>query len=191
MAEHLTAGEKFARDVPQRLQEDVCMRIGEAMWAQESADGVHLLEIEAINAANYRALGTVTVEGEEYTFIAESGDRNGFQIVDWDDGAEFKPLERTQYALQPVKELINSAIDSGKGPFLVLKWDAMLKRSEIAEIPGKYAYDQYVQPGSLTRDYWRKKAAEYRFEIVDQETADATRKRLMEANSPYTEVRHG
>jgi len=83
--------------------------------------------------------------------------------------------------LQPSSERIAKAITDGKGPFLVLEWDAMLKNHpKIAEIPGKYSYDRHFQPGGLIESHYRDAAAKHHFEIVTAETAAETRARLKE-----------
>src|SRR3546814_13718515 len=96
------------------------------------------------DAINVRAHGIVTVGDDEFTFIVEDGNRNGTRLEDWNGNKPFEVLERTVWALQPKDDLVSKAIISGKGPFLIMKWDAILRNlPEVAAIPGKYAYDRY------------------------------------------------
>ena len=98
----------------------------------------------------------------------------------------FEYRKPTVYALQPEARLVDQAIQSGKGSFLLLKWDAVLRNlPELAAIPGKYAYDRHFQPGIRVEDHWRKAAAKHHFVIVNEETAAETRRQLS-----AQEVRH-
>lgn len=174
--------EAFDRDVPECMREDVMTMLAEAAHV----DGVHkcvtILERDRLDAINVRVHGIIEIDGEEHSFQLQDGDWGGTELLSWDDGREFEHHVPTRWALQPQRHLINEAMMSGKGSFLLLKWDAILKnRPKVAEIPGKYSYDRYVQPGAFVEKHWRDAAAKHLFDIVTQETADETRRLLSEA----------
>lgn len=179
------AQEAFEASVPAHLQEDVMQMIAEAAsgWGEHAS--VTLLDRDRHDAINVTAHGIITVEGVEHRFIVDDGNWDGTVLRSWDDDKVFEIAERTVYALQPARHLIDSAVMAGRGPFLLMKWDAMLQHADIARIPGNYAYDRMVQPGSKIEGHYREAAAKHHFVIVDQETADATRKLLAEATAPF------
>ena len=181
----LSPDEAFAASVPAHLQDDVMQMMAEAVSGWGDHESVTILDRDRMDAINVRAHGIVTVEGVEYRFILRDGNNDGTVLEDWDSDAVFEHHKPAVYALQPEARLIDEAIMSGKGPFLLMKWDAMLRHADIASIPGNYAYDRRVQPGGFIEGHYRKAAAKHHFVIVDEETANETRRLLA---SP--EVRH-
>lgn len=176
----MTPQEKFDACIPADIRDDVMQRIEETVSECAEHEGVTIFERDRLDAINVRASGAVVVWDTEYTFIVESGNRAGFVIEDWDSDKVFHPVRRTEWALQPQRYLIQDAIIAGKGADLVFKWDAMLKnKAEIADIPRKYSYDRYVQPGLVVERHWKAKAAEWKFDIVSKEEADETRAKLL------------
>ena len=171
----------FERDIPESDREEVLTMMAEAAQGFNDHDCITILDRDRQDAINVRAHGILNWNGTEYRFILEDGNWNGTVIEDWDGDKEFKPLPRTVWTLQPRDDLITTAIMERRGPFLLAKWDAVMKRTEIAEIPGKYTYDRMMQPGSKIESYWKEKAAKHSFEIVSEETAAETRKLLLEA----------
>lgn len=182
------AQKAFEATVPAHLQEDVMQMIAEAAggWCDHSS--VTILDRDRHDAINVTAHGIVMVEGVEHRFIVDDGNWNGTVLRDWDGDMVFEHHRPTVYALQPEARLIDQAIMSGKGPFLLMKWDAMLRHADIASIPGKYAYDRMMQPGGLIEDHYRKAAAKHHFVIVDEETAQETRKTLSAATGASSHV---
>lgn len=173
------AYESFERDIPEHLREDAMMAMAEATGEWSKPPNVHILEHDRMNAINCRAHGIIEIEGVEYTFQMEDGNWNGTVLLAWESDKPFERHQPTRWALQPKRNLIDKAILANNGPFLILKWDALLKnRPELAAIPGKYSYDRYFQPGSKTESYWRDAAAKHQFELVTEETANETRHRL-------------
>lgn len=172
----------FCRDIPEAMQEDVLIALSEAVGGYPPAPHIHVFERDTYDAINARGHGTIEVGGVEYAWQLESGNHNGTVLLAWESDKPFEPYHRTEWALQPVSHLVGDAIAAGRGPFLILKWDAILKnRPEVASIPGSYTYDRMMQPGGKVEKHWKAKAAEHHFEIVSRETADETRKRLSEA----------
>ncbi len=175
----LSADEAFAASVPAHLQDDVFQMLAEAAAGCCEHKSVTIFDRDRMNAINVRAHGIVTVEGVEYRFILRDGNNDGTVLEDWDGDAVFEHHKPTVYALQPEARLIDQAIMSGKGSFLLMKWDAMLSNHrDLADIPGKYAYDRYFQPGIVSERHYRDAAAKHHFVIVDEETARETRARL-------------
>lgn len=174
----------FNRDIPEQDRDEVMTMIAEAAHNDDAhPDFISILDRDRIDAINVRANGILTWKGQEFRFIVEDGNWNGTTLEDWEGDTEFKPLPRTEWTLQPLPTLITDAILSGKGPFLIQKWDIFLSRSDVAEIPRKYSYDRTFAPGIVTETYWREQAAKHKMELVSKETADETRRRLGEAMS--------
>ncbi|CAM5769715.1 hypothetical protein [Bosea minatitlanensis] len=183
------AQQAFEATVPAHLQEDVMQMIAEAAGGWCDHPSVTILDRDRHDAINVTAHGIVMVEGVEHRFIVDDGNWNGTVLRDWDGDAVFEYRKPTTYALQPEARLIDEAIMAGKGPLLLMKWDAILSNhQDIAAIPGKYAYDRYFQPGIKVESHWREAAAKHHFVIVDEETAQETRKRLA---SPSQESSRG
>lgn len=173
------ANENFERDVPEAMRESILEAICEA--AHDDRHGhehIHIIDRDRLDSINVRAHGVVTIDGNEYRFIVESGDRNGFVLEDWEGDKVFEHHKPTQYALAPNNSIIGKHLEAGRGQFLIAKWDAFLQRPEFADLARKYAYDKHFAPGGKTESYWHDKAAQVGFVITDQETADEIRKRL-------------
>lgn len=171
----------FCRDIPEADQEIVMEMISESASGHIKHDCITMLEIDRLDACNYRSSGILDWKGREYSFIVQDGNWNGTVLEGWEEAGvqEFEYHQPTVWALQPRRDLISDAIVHGKGPFLLMKWDAILKnRPEVAAIPGKYAYDRHFQPGGFVERHWTDAAAKHQFEIVTNEEADETRKRL-------------
>lgn len=176
------AQQAFEATVPPHLQEDVMQMIAEAAGGWCDHASVTILDRDRHDAINVTAHGIVMVEGVEHRFIVDDGNWNGTVLRDWDGDTVFEHHKPTVYALQPERRLIDQAIMSGKGPFLLMKWGAVLRNlPDLAAIPGKYAYDRHFQPGIKGEDHWRKAAAKHHFVIVDEETAQETRAALSKA----------
>lgn len=181
--------EAFNRDIPEHLREEVMTAMAEATSGWGEPSNVHILEHDRIDAINARAEGIVTVEGKEYTFQMENGNWNGTVLLAWQSDKPFEYHEPTRWALQPKRDLIDQAIESGKGPFLIMKWDAILaNKSELKDLLRNYSYDRYVQPGSVVENHYREKATKHLFDIVLEETANETRKTLERATEPHEPI---
>lgn len=174
----MTPDQAFERDIPERLREDVMVMISEAAHGYTDWESVTILELDRIDAINVRAHGIIAVEGAEYRFIVEDGNRNGTVLEDWEGDKKFTPMPRTNWALQPTADRVNRALASGEGKSLLFKWNAAMRNPQIAKLPGNYAYDRRMQPGMLIENYYRDKAANYGFEIVSDEQAKETRAML-------------
>lgn len=178
--EGLDPEDRFNADIPEHLREDVMIMIAESAHT-DCHSCVTILERDRLDAINVRAHGIIEVEGEEYTFIVQDGNMCGTVLEAWNEDKVFEPAERTQWTLQPLPWLVNQAISGGNGPFLIKKWDIIAAREDKQKLLRDYAYDRYVQPGSMVESHYRKKAADDFFEIVSKETADETRARLERA----------
>lgn len=184
----MTPYESFCLAVPEKKRDDVMTMIVEAAHDPSfHRDCITILNQDRIDAINVRAHGIIELDGEEYTFIVEDGNWNGTTLEDWNGGKCFEPLPRTAWALEPRRDLISEAIAAGRGPFLLAKWDALLSRSEVSDIPRNYTYDRMMQPGSKIEKHYKDTAAKFGFILVSEDVANETRKRLQEA----TEECHG
>jgi hypothetical protein len=171
--------EAFERDVPEHLREDAMQMMAEATGGWGSHPSVTILEHDRLDAINCRASGIIEIQGNEFTFQMEDGNWNGTVLLAWESDRPFEQHVPIRWALQPSRELVGRALEEGRGPFLILKWDAILKnRPDVAAIPDKYSYDRYVQPGGKVESHWKQAAAKHHFEIVTEDEAKRTRKRL-------------
>jgi hypothetical protein len=177
----------FDRDIPEADRDEVMTMIAEAAHNDDAhPDFIDILDRDRIDAINVRANGILTWKGQEFRFIVEDGNWNGTVLEDWEGDTEFKPLPRTEWALQPLPSIVGEAIAANNGQFLINKWDIFLTRSEVAEIPRKYSYDRTFAPGLVTETYWREQAAKYKMELVSKETANETRQRLERSQGDAT-----
>lgn len=169
--------------------DEIAEEITEHLWdrdrvseAEEGEDGyVFVADIVQLNACNHAITGTFWLGDIEYSFEVECGDWNGWvwRQISADAPVPEINYQPTVWALQPLASLVSKAIEKRQGQFLVIKWDAIAAREPYKSMPGKYGYDRHFQPGLQVERYWKEKAAEGYFELVDKETADETRKRLL------------
>jgi hypothetical protein len=161
--------------------------------AEEGEDGcVFLFDRVTLNACNHAMTGVFWLDGTEWAFEVESGDWNGWV---WRSVSAEGPIPEIDYkptvfALQPNSTIVAQAVMANQGKSLVAKWDAFLERPEFKDLPRKYMYDRHFAPGIKTERYWKDKAATVGFELVDKDTANETRKRLMlpDVNPPSPAV---
>lgn len=178
----------FERDIPAEERDNVMQMICEAAQYGDDQHPQHIsiLSRDRIDAINVRAEGILTFGNREFAFIVRDGNWDGTVLEGWEEAGTqtFEPLPRTVWALAPLPSLVSNAIATGKGPFLVMKWDHFITRPEIARITGNYTYDRMVQPGIKVEQHWKAEAAKHQFVITYQENADEIRARLLAAGSP-------
>lgn len=177
----MTPYEAFDRDIPESIRDDVMTQISEASHRGEGRHGnVYILEETKHNVINVTVSGIFTLGDKEFWFLLDDGDWNGTFLRGWEEAGQQKLEESppTQWALVPTHNIIADALAAERGNILLQVWEAFLLCKEIAEIPGKYAYDKFFAPGGKTENYWRDRAAKYKLELTSQEHADEVRKRL-------------
>ncbi len=179
----LSVDQRFEASVPEDQRENVFMMMAEVTGGYGDHDCITVLEREQIDAINARAHGIIRIGDDEFTFSFRDGNHDGSVLEDWEGDAPWEPTPRTEWALQPLRHLVYQAIDSGRGPFLVQKWDIIAKRPEVADIVRNYAYDRMMQPGGKIEQHYKAAAAKHQFEIVDREQADETRARLLRTDA--------
>lgn len=168
----------FDRDVPEARREDVMTMLAEAAQGTEH-ECVTILDSDRLDAINVRVHGIIEIEGNEHSFQLEDGNWNGTVLLAWDEDKPFEHHKPIRWALQPRQDLIDDALQTGRGEFLVFKWDAILaNRPKVAAIPAKYSYDRHFQPGGAVEKHWQEAAAKHQFVIVTEETATETRAML-------------
>lgn len=169
----------FVRDIPEHLHDDILTQICEALhYPDDTSKNVCVYEHDRINATNVRGKGTVTIDDEEYEFIAESGDNNGFRFESWNDDRTFERHKPTVWTLAPSSELIANADTDVKKKALLDSWDRLMDRSEISKIASDYTYDRHFQPGTVIERHYRAKASNINMQLVDSEYAEEIRKSL-------------
>lgn len=187
--------DKFMDDIPdEKDQEEILTILSEAVsgYRDYAKDKITILDRHASDAINHTGHGIIMWKGVEYTFTLESGNWNGTVLHEWDGvGEAYEEPVPVIYTLQPIPELVTQAIVSGKGPFLVFKWDAMVKNLNLNETLRKYLYDRHFAPGIKTSEHYRPIFAKHKVEVVEQEEADATRARLMKASENDNPANYG
>lgn len=179
----MTPDEAFERDIPEPMRDAVMTEIAEASYYGEGKHGnVYILEQVKHDVINVTVSGVFTLEGREFWFLLDNGNWNGTVLRGWEEAGEqaMAPSKPTQWTLVPNSTVISEALDAQRGHILLQVWEAFLTRKEVAEIPGKYAYDKFFAPGGKTETYWRDKAATYNLILSTQEHADEIRARLRE-----------
>lgn len=177
----MTPMERFEQSVPENQREDVMTMIAEATQGYSLDASITIWERDRIDAINARARGVIKIGDKEHSFICEDGNRAGTVLEDWDGDREFAPFPRAEWAVQPRSDLIEKAISQGRAAFLLEMWGSFLTRTEIADLPRKYAYDRMMQPGVKVEEHYRAAAARHEMVLVSREEADATRRRLESA----------
>lgn len=186
--------EKFVADIPDAADQDnILTMLSEVVSGYDGHhDCITILDRYASNACNHTGHGIIMWQGVEYTFNLESGNNRGTVLLEWEGvGREFEEPIPVQYALQPIGTLIDQAIMSGKGPFLVFKWDAVVKNLKLNETLRSYLYDRHFAPGTKTTSHYRAIFAKHQFEVVDHQEADETRARLMKATENDNPANYG
>lgn len=189
MSTQTKADAAFCRDVPPDMWDDVLTRMSEAAHDDRYADkDISIINRDWINACNVRVSGTIQIGDTEHWFILESGDRAGTVIRAWDNAGDqkFEYHEPTRWALAPKPATIDNAILAGKGPFLIMKWDAIAARPDASDLVRSYAYDRHFQPGGQIEKHYRDKADKLGFQIITEEYAQDIRKRLQCATEPLS-----
>lgn len=177
--------ERFAIDIPDAAdQENILTMLSEVVSGYDGYhDEITLLDRYASDAINHTGHGIIKWKDVEYTFNLESGNYRGTVLLEWEGvGREYEEPKPIQYALQPIGSLINQAILTGQGPFLVFKWEAVIKNLNLEKTLREYLYDRHFQPGAKISNHYRAIFAKHQVEVVEQEEADATRARLMAAS---------
>jgi len=175
----LDADAAFDRDVPETMRDDLYQAMSEATANGEGVGDVSICEHDRIDAVNCRASGFVRIGDREFAFEMEDGNSRGTVLLHW--GEQERLFERhvpTRYAVQPNADMIGKAIEIGSVRLLVMQWDAMAKREDVADMLRGYAHDRFCAPGHVTDTHFRERAAKMGMVIVDEETAAETRRRL-------------
>lgn len=173
----------FERDIPDAAEQETVLEIVSlAILGYDDDPRIHVMDVYKSDVINASGTLILTWKDVEYFVHIESGNNRGTYLHEWEgEGVAFEQPEPYVLALQPIPRLVSDAIMNGRGHFLVAKWDIFIDRPEIAKIVPNYQYDSFFQPGGKIANHYRELAASHLFEIVTQDVADETRKRLMEA----------
>lgn len=173
-----TPDELFSAQIPAAEQDEVLTILAEAVQGVDH-DCVAFHERERINAINAHGSGVLTWKGREFAFHLVDGNNNGTELLGWEEaGTEFEPHQPTVFVLAPRPDLVDQALEHGRGGFLVAKWDALLSREPFASMAGKYAYDRMQQPGGQITGHYEKAAAVGGFVWMEKKEAEMLRERL-------------
>lgn len=172
----------FDADVPEAIRDDVFQEMSDAVSSGEAQGRVSIVDHERVDAFNNRASGVVTIDGREFSFEMEDGNRAGTVLVSWNEDRAFERTEPVQWMVEPMREKVQDAIANGRAATLLMMWDGFVNfRKDVSEIVRGYSYDSHFAPGVVTERHWRGAAAKLHLAIVTKEEADETRKRLQDA----------
>lgn len=154
------------------IAETICelMASRERSYGVEGEDGsVYVSDVQMINACNHLAAGSFWHEGEEWSFLAESGDMNGFYYRELSKDAPIPKINYKPPAFQivPIATIRNQA----EAKLMLVKIKAFRDRTETKELLAAYSYDRTFQPGGLIEKHYRDRAAKIGAKIVRSETA--------------------
>ncbi len=142
--------------------DEIGERISEAFYflraERGTVDNVTLLDVHQHDVLNHTLTGTIEVEGQTYGFICEIGNWAGFRMMEWGDH------EDIGYYKPPVVEPFTLIPDWASWPeesygFRVQTYARFIRRPDIIEKLGEYAYDRHFQPGGKVEGYYREWAA--------------------------------
>ena len=140
-----------ADDISERISDAFC-----ALRAQRGTDGnVTLLDVYQHDAINHTLTGTIEVDNHVYGFICEIGNWVGFRMMEWGDH------EDIGYYKPPVVEPFTLIPNWMEWPeesygFRVQTYARFLRRQDVIDKLGAYAYDRHFQPGGRVEDYYRE-----------------------------------
>lgn len=138
-------------------------RIADASWGwssyknKERINGVWISDVHTINACNHVYSGNVLIDGTDYGFIIESGDRVGTEIREWglaDDVGTYDPGPPPE-PLRLVPRDDNLWCDR---PAMFAVYAAWRKEKWFEDLERNYNYDRHFAPGGKTETYYRSKA---------------------------------
>lgn len=152
------------------MPDEVCERICNAHWNKDKAIdyGVRFIDIHQHNACNHTLTGIVTVNGENYGFVVESGDRNGFVVIEYAPAEEcskvysYEPPPETRFKLVPENEDELKAYAPEKLA-IAMKW---IQQPHIQEKLRNYHYDRHFQPGCVIETYYKDWAKGLKLKFV-------------------------
>jgi hypothetical protein len=143
-----------ADEISERISDAFC-----SLRAQRGTRGdVTLLDVHQEDAVNHVLTGTVDIDGQTYGFICEIGNWAGFRMMEWGDH------EDIGYYKPPVVEPVTLIPDwmawsEESYGFRVQVYARFLRRQDVIDKLGAYAYDRHFQPGGKVEGYYREWAA--------------------------------
>lgn len=121
-------------------------------------DNVVLLDVHQHDACNHTLTGTIGVDTHVYGFICDIGNWDGFRMREWGDHEDigyYKPPIVEPFTLIP--DWMQWTEESYA--FRVQVYARFLRRADVIEKLGAYAYDRHFQPGGKVEGYYREWAA--------------------------------
>lgn len=149
----------IATDIYHPKADEISERISDAfctLHAQKGTDGnVTLLDVHQEDTCNHVLTGTIDVDAQTWGFICEIGNWAGFRIIEWGDHEDigyYKPPVVEPITLLPRWEEWS---EESYG-FRVQTYARFLRRQDIIDKLGAYAYDRHFQPGSYIEGRYRE-----------------------------------
>ncbi|MFG6082253.1 hypothetical protein ACEUZ9_002897 [Paracoccus litorisediminis] len=175
----------FSASVPKVQHDDVLTRLAEAAWTGKGGDGLSIDDREEINALNHEIEGTIEIDGVEHWFHIRSGDRNGLEILGWNDGPGLVREPAPKKTLAPMQWRIQGLSGPISAGELLDMWDLALDPAsalgaKLAALPAKAAYDAYFAPRTGASRSHHETAAKAGFEITEESEAIRIRMKLFD-----------
>lgn len=140
-----------ADEISERINDAFCI-----LRAQRGTCGnVTLLDVHQEDACNHVLTGTIDFDGQTYGFICEIGNWAGFRMMEWGDHEDigyYKPPVVEPFTLIPDW----SAWSEESYGFRVQVYARFLRRQDVINKLGAYAYDRHFQPGGKVETHYRE-----------------------------------
>lgn len=151
---------------PNYPSDEVLERIADAHWNQKHAAsyGVKFFDIYQHNACNHTLSGNIDVDGKEYGFIIESGDRNGTVVHAWGDPEDVGVFEHPKPE-EPLTFVPKDRMLAFNNPNMFNVYLSWREEGWFKEKERNYAYDRHFQPGGKIEKYYREWAATKSMEV--------------------------
>ena len=159
----------FCQRFGNEVGNDILTQISDVAWGGK-ADGVTISDTHQINACNHIHSGTVEHAGETFSFIIESGDRNGTVIEQWcspDDAEPFDPPKPTIYTFVPRDGLLKQDRQAMYDVYLLWTQEQWFQDQVKA-----YNYDNHFAPGGKTSKHYREWAEKKGLKITIKSEED-------------------
>lgn len=124
----------------------------------KTIDGVKITDIHQHNACNHTLSGEVEIDGETLYFIVNSGDWNGFDVLQYgtvDEVGVYEPPKPSRFMFVPIDDNLKK---NRSGMYRVyLKWT---KEKWFIDKLNGYHYDRHFQPGCFIEKHYSDWAAQ-------------------------------
>lgn len=136
---------------------EILDRISDAHWGGCKGEGITMSAYQH-NACNHTLSGEIDVDGKRYSFVIDSGDRNGTVVREWcapEDSQGFQEPEPPEpYTFVPADPLLLK-----NRPAMFRVYAQWRKASWFKDMERGYNYDRHFAPGTKTESHYVEKAS--------------------------------